>query len=243
MKSAVLNLILLPFQVQCFVGKKDLENGENFHQLYTQGQDAYLENNFELCVSKMEAALNDYKLYTDIITGCKFECQSKSQSSEQNVVQHLQEMMPFEKLIRETLCLMKCKEKNFPRSRDEFASEATRVEFEKKKPYDYLQLCYFKTDQLQKAANAAYTNYIYNIDNQIMKNNLDYYKDHAEVDKTKIVDLEEQEYVRSYFQGLDFYEKGQWQGVVTTMEKALRQYLAAEEKCRINCDKPFDMGW
>ena len=59
----------------------------------------------------------------------------------------------------------------------------------------------------------------------------------------QIVDLEEQEYVRGYFQGLEFYERGEWNSMVTTMEKALRQYLAAEEKCRINCDKPFDMGW
>ena len=27
------------------------------------------------------------------------------------------------------------------------------------------------------------------------------------------------------------------------MEEALKEYLLAEELCRVNCDKPFDMGW
>ena len=154
MKSAVVNLILLPFQVKCLAGKKEQQNDENFHQLYTQGQDAYLENNFELCVNKMEAAVDDYKFYTKTITTCKLDCQIKTRS-QQYVVEHILEMMPFEKLIQETLCLMKCKEMNFPRSRDEFASESTRVDFETKKPFDYLQLCYFQIGELQKSHNRS----------------------------------------------------------------------------------------
>ena len=242
MKSAVVNLILLPFQVKCLAGKKEQQNDENFHQLYTQGQDAYLENNFELCVNKMEAAVDDYKFYTKTITTCKLDCQIKTRS-QQYVVEHILEMMPFEKLIQETLCLMKCKEMNFPRSRDEFASESTRVDFETKKPFDYLQLCYFQIGELQKAANAAYTNHIYNMDNNIMLENLKYYKGLPGVDHSKIVDVEEQNYVKKYYQGLDYYDEENWSELINVMEESLKDYLEAEEKCRVNCDKPFNMGW
>ena len=53
----------------------------------------------------------------------------------------------------------------------------------------------------------------------------------------------EEDYVASYLTATDQYREGAWQGMVTTMETALQLYLAAEESCRLSCDKPFDMGW
>ena len=161
--------LLILFQVDCYgTINNNIEKVENFEILYKQGQEAYLENDFKLCVDKMEAALIDYKHYTKVISTCKLECHQKTQSK-QTVVKHILEMMPFEKLIQETLCLMKCKEHHFSRNREEYASAATRSDFEKKKPYDYLQICYYQTGQHQKAANAAYTNHVYNTDYQTMR--------------------------------------------------------------------------
>ena len=80
---------------------------------------------------------------------------------------------------------MKCKERHFGGTREEYASAATRNDFENKKPYDYLQLCYYQTNQLQQAANAAYTNYVYNQDNNIMKENLNFYMNHIDVNKAR----------------------------------------------------------
>ena len=34
-----------------------------------------------------------------------------------------------------------------------------------------------------------------------------------------------------------------WKKLIDTMEEALKEYLLAEEMCRVNCDKPFNMGW
>merc|ERR1711997_758540 len=31
--------------------------------------------------------------------------------------------------------------------------------------------------------------------------------------------------------------------MVASVERALQQYLLAEDFCRTTCDKPFDMGW
>ena len=159
------------------------------------------------------------------------------------MIEHIQEMVPFEKLIQETLCLMKCKEGKIPQNRDEFASQSTRADFEAKKPYDYLQLCYYKTNDLQKAAEAAYTNHIYNRENLVMVENLNYYLSLPEVEEGKVVDVEEEDYVASYLTATDQYRAEDWQGMVATMETALQQFLAAEESCRLSCDKPFDMGW
>ena len=236
--KVVISLWLLP--VRGF-GPKQNKN-DNFEQLYTKGKEAYLENDFSACVALMENALQDYKSYQALITRCKRDChkQIKSQSS---VIEHIQEMVPFEKLIQETLCLMKCKEGKIPQNRDEFASQSTRADFEAKKPYDYLQLCYYKTNDLQKAAEAAYTNHIYNRENLVMVENLNYYLSLPEVEEAKVVDMEEEDYVASYLTATDQYRAEDWQGMVATMETALQQFLAAEESCRLSCDKPFDMGW
>ena len=220
MKLTIFTQTILLVHVRGFGTKSNSEKDDNFEQLYKQGQEAYLENNFELCVQKMEAALEDYKHYRKVISTCKLECQTKS-PSQQSVVKHIQEMMPFEKLIQETLCLMKCKERHIPRSREEYASESTRIDFERKKPYDYLQLCYFQTGHLQSAANAAFTNHIYNLDYKTMKDNLEYYLGLPEVDKQSIFDAEEEDYVKSYLRGTDHYRDADWKLMIETMEQAL----------------------
>ena len=190
----------------------------------------------------MESALVDYKHYIKVLSSCKLGCHNEAQLK-QSVVKHVLEMMPFEKLIQETLCVMKCKEKKFPQNREEYSSEVTRNDFEKKKPYDYLQICYYQTGRLQEAANAAYTHHIYNQDYKQMKDNLEYYKGLPEVDENSIEDKEEQDYVKLYLEGTKYYQNKDWNRMTEKMEQALKEYFESEEICRINCDKPFDMGW
>ena len=221
MKLAILTQTIFFFQeVRCFGTKSNLGKDENFEHLYKQGQEAYLENNFKLCVEKMEAALEDYKHYRKVISNCKLECHRKTHSK-QSVVKHIKEMMPFEKLIRETLCLMKCKERQIPKSREEYASETTRTDFDKKKPYDFLQLCYYQTGRPQKAANAAHTHLTYNQDYAQMRDNLEFYMDLPEVNNDLILDLEEEDYVKTYHRGTDHYRANEWKLMTETMEQAL----------------------
>lgn len=37
--------------------------------------------------------------------------------------------------------------------------------------------------------------------------------------------------------------KEQWSKVTSAMEEAVRTVIETEERCRIECEKPFDMGW
>ena len=50
-------------------------------------------------------------------------------------------------------------------------------------------------------------------------------------------------FVEKYLEGTNYYRSKEWEKLIDTMEKALQEYLLAEELCRVNCDKPFDMGW
>ena len=52
-----------------------------------------------------------------------------------------------------------------------------------------------------------------------------------------------QDFVIQYLEGVDLYHKADWKAVSQSMERALKGYLEAEEVCRVECEKPFDMGW
>ena len=46
--------------------------------------------------------------------------------------------------MQETLCNMKCKLRALPKSRSETIRDEIRTFFEERKPYDFLQLCYYQ---------------------------------------------------------------------------------------------------
>ena len=60
--------------------------------------------------------------------------------------------------LQETLCNMKCKLRALPKSRSETVRDEIRTFFEERKPYDFLQLCYYQVGKHQAAASAAFTN-------------------------------------------------------------------------------------
>lgn len=222
--------------------KIQTEQTQNFEELYLEGKEAYLDNNYKQCVTKIEAAIKDFKFYTDTVSSCKLKCSKKSESVP-SVVKNTPDIVPFEKLIHETLCVMKCKQKTLSRTRVENIDEKTRTEFETKKPYDYLQLCYYQTGDQQSAADAAFTNLVYNSDHEAMRENLKFYMALPEVDENIVKNMESPAYVEKYLEGTDHYRSEDWKKLIDTMEEALKEYLLAEELCRVNCDKPFDMGW
>jgi len=219
--------------------------GENYEDLYAKGRRAYLDNNFKECVTLIEAALSEYKSYNTVVNECKLACKQHQDKEEtSSVVEFLQEYRHYEGLIQETLCLMKCKRgKINPNRREEIFNPVLVQDFATRKTYDYLQLCYFQTQQLQEAANAAFTNSVYNPEHGIMKDNLKYYLDLPGVEKQLLVNMETAEFVHVYREARTLYTAGNWVRSAEKMEQALQLYLQEETLCRVGCEKPFNMGW
>jgi len=149
-----------------------------------------------------------------------------------------------ESLIHETLCLMNCKRGRVnPNRVEQLQDEKNLQDFLSRKTYDYLQLCYFQTKRNQDAANAAYTNSIFNPEHEIMSENVAYYLEQVDVDPDRLVNLEAPEFVSPYLAGKANYALKDWAALVNNMEEAIRLYLQEEEFCRVQCEKPFNMGW
>ena len=47
----------------------------------------------------------------------------------------------------------------------------------------------------------------------------------------------------SYKSGVMHYSEGEWDQSVEHFENAIAEFVQDEENCRLECEKPFDMGW
>ena len=97
--------------------------------------------------------MKGYRAYRDTVIKCRRGCRQQVASGGQEIFAgDGPELEFFERLTREALCLLECKKREtggeLPRG-DEVASDVIDA-FEKKKPYDYLQLCYFQVNKLPK---------------------------------------------------------------------------------------------
>lgn len=127
--------------------------------LYAKGVEAYLDEDWEQCITLMNEAIEDYHFYIDAQVGCRLSC--RKQSSDKYVTpQNLTDLRYWESMIKQTLCILKCK-KNVLKNRAEVISRSVSHDFESFKPYDYLQLCYFKVC-------TVYTNYNIMISNRFI---------------------------------------------------------------------------
>ncbi len=116
---------------------------KSFEELFNLGKEAYLSNDWSVCSVNMEKAIRTYKEFSEIMLECQESCHNFV--FDHMIDKEFEELRFYEKMIRSTLCLIRCKKAKFGDSADanhQFASEATIQLFETKEPYNYLQLCY-----------------------------------------------------------------------------------------------------
>jgi len=114
-------------------------------------------------------------------------------------------------------------------------------DFNAKVPYNYLQLCYNKLNDLDNATNAALTYYTSNPADEVAKTNYEWYI--AAQPDFQAIDREAYNHTLKYDAGVKAYNNQEWVEVVEKMEEAVNLYIDAENECRRDCQRPFDMGW
>lgn len=213
----------------------------NLQQNYDDAVISYLDEQWSECIKRFENVVSLGKSYRTVVADCRMNCGTLlSESFKDEPISDL----PFYKnLLAKTACLMKCKHDDLKYL--DILRNYTKVlqNINSLKPYEYLHICYFKMNLLQKAASAAYTHYLGNPHDVIMKQNLDYYVQLPEVDGTKIVNFEMEIFGAFFLNGTTNYARGNWSDVIRDMEGALVEYLKTEKICRALCDGPFDQGW
>lgn len=114
-------------------------------------------------------------------------------------------------------------------------------DFERKMPYDYLQLCYYNLKDFVPASYAAFTYHVHNPESEIMRDNIAWYTN--KLNSSDFVNKEPFLHTSTYKAGVYYYSEGEWEKSVQYFEKAASDFITAEQECRLECEKPFDMGW
>ncbi|KAK9872974.1 hypothetical protein WA026_020322 [Henosepilachna vigintioctopunctata] len=212
-------------------------------EVYEKGVEAYLDNKFQECVSYLENALVKYREYSKTLLNCRLKCRDEAEQSKPLNDIDIENLLFFEKILKNTLCLVKCKTTSTLNTEKYNINEELEHVFENRKPYEYLHLCYFQVKDLQKAASAAFTYLISHPEDKTMLATLKYYSSFDGVDMNEIVNYEARDYVYLYSHGAAAYEKKDWKSVINNMEESLTDFLQAGEECRAQCEGPFDHGW
>ncbi|XP_066247278.1 prolyl 3-hydroxylase 1-like [Euwallacea similis] len=214
---------------------------ETVASLYEEGIQAYLEERFPECVEKLEQSLKQYRWHRRNTENCRLKCRHESEASEPLFPVDVEDLRFHEKNIRNTLCLLNCKIKSNGNN-DNIDGNIEKI-FSEMRPYEYLHLCYYKINDKQKAASAAFTFLVANPDHKVMAKNLKQYSEFPEVDMKEVINFEAKDYVYLYVYGADAYQKKDWNTAINNMEESLVSYLHSEDECRAQCEGPFNPGW
>lgn len=190
----------------------------------------------------METSIHIYKLALTATADCRISCQNHP--FEPLVKKDIDDLHYYEKMLKKTLCFLKCKRQRYPNVVFDFPFDVSSLKtMEDLTPYSYLHICYFHKNLLQKAASAAFTYLVRNPEDKSMRSNLEYYLTLPEVDAREITNFESEEFLPLYLHGMNAYNNEDWESVVAYMEESLQAYFASEQRCRVLCEGSFDQGW
>uniref|UniRef100_A0A8C5TXF1 procollagen-proline 3-dioxygenase n=1 Tax=Malurus cyaneus samueli TaxID=2593467 RepID=A0A8C5TXF1_9PASS len=118
------------------------------------------------------------------------------------------------------------------------ASSAVRRDFERREPYNYLQVAFFKLKKLDQAVSAAHTFFVANPQHLQMREDIEKYRRMSGVKSDSFRDLEATpHWVRA---GVQHYDADEYLQAVASLEESLTEALSALEECRALCEGPWE---
>lgn len=211
---------------------------------YGVGIDAYLQNDYEGCVFHMETAIQGYHEYYDTVVRCRSSCETERTNRKPLFPENPGNLHFFEGTIGKTICLKRCLTQHLTNVPKYFAMDDWhKNQFESRAPYEYLQLCYYRQDDIEKAIQATYTVLVVRPDDHLSSTNMKFYATLPEFDKGQLRDQEEKRFVGQYVDGIVAYDKEDWTKAINLLETSLELYLEEERNCRAFCEDGFDQGW
>lgn len=119
---------------------------KTFTELYDIGVEAYLENNWRDCITYLETALHEFRVYRHGLINCRIQCLFELERTSPFFDTNIEQMQFFDLTTRRALCLGKCHNKLLRKQYlpPFYLQRSYRERFVNRRPYEYLQLCYYK---------------------------------------------------------------------------------------------------
>lgn len=206
---------------------------EPYDLLYETAVQAFYKSDYESVVRHMEAALNSSAEVRCTKVRCRLRCQDQHQFEAS-----FSDLRFFDIVLRRAACLNNCIDEKLGSQSYHKVSEDVVQDFNRRIPYNYLQLAYQKLKMPDKAAAAAHTYFQANPEHVEMGQDLEQYKDLQGVQEEHFVDREARLHQRLFADAVKLYDKGNYEGAIVLFEDALVQYFNADVECRALCQGP-----
>ncbi|XP_019735738.1 prolyl 3-hydroxylase 2 [Hippocampus comes] len=198
--------------------------------LYEDAVRAFYSGDYGGVVRIMEEALSSYSVVRRSKIRCRLRCQDQHPFADAD-----SDLGFFGVVLRRASCMDKCIEQDIGVQSMHKVSEDVVQDFNRRIPYNYLQLAYLKLKQPDKAAAAAHTYFQANPEHVEMSKNLEQYKDQQGVKENHFVDREARPHQHSFSAAVTLYEQGDYVGASQLFEEALVEYYKADVECRALC--------
>ncbi|XP_063956983.1 cartilage-associated protein-like [Lytechinus pictus] len=225
-------------QLYAHLGDSFLEQEVTYDELYQSGMQSYTNEDWASTIFFFERALQEFDYYRASLTECRLKCQNVSHITSSGT-DALSELKVFEAVFKKADCTRRCKLDKLG-GRSDRIDDAVTDKFLSMTPYSYLQFAYYKSGLYEQAVAAAYTYIQWHSDDDVMQNNLDYYRNMHGIDDSQLVNLEEKPHHKYFLEGYQAHHDEKWHEVIKNMELALTEYWKADTQCRALCEGKYD---
>uniref|UniRef100_A0A1A8KBG1 procollagen-proline 3-dioxygenase n=1 Tax=Nothobranchius kuhntae TaxID=321403 RepID=A0A1A8KBG1_NOTKU len=230
------------------LGRSDVNQGlVPFDFLFDAAVEAYYKGDWLSVILNMEKALLNKATVQKVKAQCRLSCANQTAFGEPLAglgvpvpgAGSVEDLGFFQKILKRADCVNSCETEQLGYPSLHQVGEDVELEFQKRTPYNYLQVAYFKINKLDKAVAAAKTFFQANPDHSEMKQNLDYYRMMAGVQEEDFKDLESSTHMAEFLLGKRFYSDESFWLAAEHFEVAVDEYFVADKKCRALCEGAY----
>ncbi|NXH10243.1 P3H3 hydroxylase, partial [Bucco capensis] len=209
--------------------------------LYADGVRAYFARDWARAAELLQRAIHSYARLRAARRSCRDACRRDAAFLGGPPESGPWEAALFGRVLQRADCLQHCLEHRLGSAPSTHrASHIIRRDFERREPYNYLQVAFFQLKKLDQAVSAAHTFFVANPQHLQMREDIEKYRRMSGVKSDKFQDLEAMPHWEAYEAGVQHYNADEYLQAVARLEESLQEALSALEECRALCEGPWE---
>ncbi|OXB60481.1 hypothetical protein ASZ78_000772 [Callipepla squamata] len=209
--------------------------------LYADGVRAYFARDWGRAAELLQRALHSYAGLRTARRSCRAACRREAAFLGGPPAAGPWEAALFDRVLQRADCLQHCLGSRLGTAPSAHrASLLIQRDFERREPYNYLQVAFFQLKKLDQAVSAAHTYFVANPQHLQMREDIEKYRRMSGVKSDNFRDLEAAPHWEAYEAGVRHYNADEYLKAVDRLEESLREALSALEECRDLCEGPLE---
>ncbi|XP_061310131.1 prolyl 3-hydroxylase 3 isoform X2 [Pezoporus flaviventris] len=209
--------------------------------LYADGVRAYFARDWARAAELLQRALHSYAGLRAALRACRAACRREAAFLGGPPGAGPWEAALFGPVLQRADCLQHCLGRRLGAAPSAHrASRTIRRDFERREPYNYLQVAFFQLKKLDQAVSAAHTFFVANPQHLQMREDIEKYRRMSGVRSDNFRDLEATPHWEAYEAGVQHYDADEYLQAVARLEESLTEALSALEECRALCEGPWE---